>query len=93
MPELLLGLFLIGGFVGPLLLILANSDRPLPEWCFPVRGRWLRYLLGGFGVLLGLPFLLPLALILSPLFAIWGIAELAERHGKRRVLPPVHRQS
>jgi hypothetical protein len=68
-----------GCFVGVLLLLMANSETPLPEWLFPVRGRWLRYLLAGSGVLLALPLLLSLALVFSPLLLIWGVTELVAR--------------
>jgi hypothetical protein len=52
----------------------APKDRPVfGEWLFPLRGRWLRYafatLLGGAGLLIGLP---SLALLLFTLVSVAG---------------------
>lgn len=76
-------LLLVSIYVGAISLTLALSDGPLPEWLFPVRGRWLRYFLGGIGLLLALPILLPVALTFSPLWVVIGLCDLASRIHER----------
>jgi hypothetical protein len=41
--------------LGILLLAPVAAEARLPDWLFPVRGKWLRYLLTGAGILLLLP--------------------------------------
>ncbi|MCC2668949.1 MAG: hypothetical protein K0Q72_1420 [Armatimonadetes bacterium] len=59
-------------FVGLLVLVLSFQSSGLPAWLFPVRGRWLAYLLRGLGLFLMLPWLpfLPM-LIAGVAVAAW----------------------
>jgi hypothetical protein len=70
MPFLIAaGMLLLVGAV----VLVCWSDIPLPEWMFPVRGRWLRYLLLGlaalFDLLVGALFA-PEALVITMLVVI-----------------------
>ena len=46
-PALLLALYVVGSIA----LLLSWRRLPLPEWLFPMRGRWLRRLLAGTGLI------------------------------------------
>jgi hypothetical protein len=50
-------ILVVAPFVGAALLVLSFYSRTVPGWLFPVRGRWLAYLLRGVGAVLLLPWL------------------------------------